>query len=107
MALSEKEIINLLTQCTKDAESYKKHGTEVVKACSVGSQTPFKVQQCVIDQIKIVIKSPPKKQSATQKFYALKILNKIVMQKTPHKELIKYVEDNILERLEILAEHNN
>lgn len=59
----------------------------------------------MIDKIKEVIKNPPKKNTALNKFYALKLLNKIVMKKNP--ELNSYVESKILDRLTILAEFNN
>jgi len=59
----------------------------------------------VIDKIKEIIKASPKKHSALQKFFALKLLNKIVLKK--NTELNIYVEQKILSRLTILAEFNN
>ena len=44
----------------------------------------------VIDRIKEVIKAPPNKHPAIQKFYALKLLNKCVLKK--NTELNNYVE---------------
>ncbi len=59
----------------------------------------------MIDKIKEIIKANPKKHSALQKFFALKLLNKIIIKK--NSELNSYVEQKILSRLTILAEFNN
>ncbi len=59
----------------------------------------------MIDRIKEVIKAKPQKHSAKQKFFALKLLNKVVMKK--NMDLNNYVEAKIMSRLTILAEFNN
>jgi hypothetical protein len=65
----------------------------------------LKAQKAAIDKIKQIIKAPPKKFTASHKFYCLKLLNKIVMKKNP--EVNKYVDKKLLKRLCVFAEFNN
>ena len=80
----------LLIGCISSDIMYKKMSERIVVSCSKDSTTAFKTQKVCIDKIKEVIKSNPKKVKASEKFYALKLLNKIIMKK--NTELNKYIE---------------
>jgi predicted house-cleaning noncanonical NTP pyrophosphatase (MazG superfamily) len=91
--------------CLEKEQHYKKFSDKIGASCAQASKTPLKVQKQVIDRIKEVIKAKPQKHTAKQKFFALKLLNKVVMKK--NTELNDYVEAKIMSRLTILAEFNN
>jgi len=103
--LSEKDVGNVVVFCVKAEPNYKSFSDKIVKSCMKDNATPLKVQKAIIDKVKEIIKAAPKKHAALEKFYCLKLLNKIILKK--NAELNKHVENKIMERLTILAEFNN
>jgi len=59
----------------------------------------------VIDKIKEVIKASPKAHPAMHKFFALKLLNKVILKKNPEVNL--HVQSTMMNRLATLALFNN
>ena len=102
--LNDKEMMDLVLECISSDSKYKKTSERIVNACTKDGGSNLKVQKAAIDKIKEVIKAPPKKHRASEKFYSLKLLNKIVMKK--NSELNKYCENKILDRLSKLGEFN-
>ena len=103
--VSEKELSAFVVQCVKSDANYKSLSDKIVKSCTKDSATTIKSQKAVVDKIKEIVKAGPKKHAALEKFYCLKLLNKIILKKNP--ELNKYVENKIMDRLTIFAEFNN
>ena len=103
--VAEKDVANIIVFCVKAEANYKGFSDKIVKSCTKDSTTTLKTQKAFIDKIKEIIKAPPKKHAALEKFYCLKLLNKIILKK--NDELNKHVESKIMERLTILAEFNN
>lgn len=91
--------------CIDKDNQYRKLSDKIVHVCTEKAKTPLKTQKLVIDRIKEVIKAEPEKYRAQSKFFALKLLNKIVLKK--NTALNNYVEAKIMGRLTTLAEFNN
>lgn len=61
-----------------------------MQVCLERAKTPLKVQKIVIDKVKEIIKAEPDKFRAQSKFFALKLLNKVILKK--NNALNVYVE---------------
>jgi len=103
--LNDREMADLVVDCISSEGKYKQISDRIVLACAKDGGSSLKIQKAAIDKIKEVIKASAKKHKASEKFYALKLLNKIVMKKNP--DLNKYCESKIMDRLHEFAKFNN
>ena len=103
--LSDKQMNAVVLLCVENDKNYKKMSDKIVHACLDKAKTPLKIQKLVVDRIKEVIKAEPKKFRAQSKFFALKLLNKVILKK--NGPLNVYVEQKIMDRLSVFAEFNN
>ena len=102
--ISDDGIVQAVHSCVQEI-NYKKFSDKICHICSVRAKTPLETQKKVVATIKQIIKSDAKETPAKNKFYALKLLNKVVLKK--NKALNTYVEQKILDRLVKYALVNN